>query len=95
MALSAWDGEPRERAAAPAGAGAQLAVPQLSQMAEAEAIRMRICSPASVAMVLGYLGHPVEVAALAREIFHPGLDRYGVWPAAVLAASSPSPTWDS
>jgi len=86
VALSAWDGEPRERAATPGGAGARLAVPRLSQMAEAEAIRMRICSPASVAMVLGYLGHPVEVAALAREIFHPGLDCYGVWPAAVLAA---------
>jgi hypothetical protein len=86
VALSAWDGEPRGSDAPRAGTWARLEVPPLSQMAEAEAIRMRICSPASVAMVLGYLGHPVEVAALAREIFHPGLERYGVWPAAIFAA---------
>src|SRR5439155_1477480 len=49
-------------------------------------IRMRICSPASVAMVLAYWGERVEVASLAREIFHPALDRYGVWPAAISAA---------
>src|SRR2546425_13097085 len=51
-----------------------------------EAIRMRICSPASVAMVLAYWSARVEVASLARDIFHPGLDRYGVWPAAIRAA---------
>jgi len=61
-------------------------VPALSQMEADEALRMRICSPASVAMVLAYWSARVEVASLAREIFHPGLDRYGVWPAAIRAA---------
>jgi hypothetical protein len=51
-----------------------------------EAIRMRICSPVSVAMVLAYWSTRVEVATMAREIFHSGLDRYGVWPAAIRAA---------
>src|SRR3989442_1932400 len=55
-------------------------------MATDEAIGRRICSPASVAMVLAYWSARVEVASLAREIFHPGLDRYGVWPAAIRAA---------
>jgi len=62
-------------------------VPALSQMAEAEAIRTRICSPTSVAMVLGALGIPAsaaEIAALAHVAEH---DRYGVWPANVWAAS--------
>src|SRR3989442_6160953 len=37
-------------------------------------------------MVLAYWSARVEVASLAGEIFHPGLDRYGVWPAALRAA---------
>ncbi len=64
-----------------------LPVPALSQMAEAEEIRMRICSPTSVAMVLGALGvsaAPAGIAALAHCAEH---DRYGVWPANVWAAS--------
>src|SRR3989442_15987334 len=55
-------------------------------MAADEAFRMRFCSPASVAMVLAYWSARVEGASLAREIFHPGLDRYGVWPATLRAA---------
>jgi hypothetical protein len=86
VALSAWDGEAPERVTRASGPAARLAVPALSQMGEAEAIRLLICSPTSVAMVLAYHGRPVEVAALAREIFHPALDRYGVWPAAIHAA---------
>src|SRR5439155_825268 len=86
VSLSAWDGS----LAAPSGArfasATRLAVPALSQMEADAVIRMRICSPASVAMVLAYWGERVEVASLAREIFHPALDRYGVWPAAISAA---------
>ena len=37
-------------------------------------------------MVLGYWRRPAAVAELAREVFHPGTDLYGVWPAAILAA---------
>lgn len=87
VALSAWDGSPAGPAVPPTGAGARLAVPALSQLDEAEAVRMRICSPASVAMVLAYYGRPAGVAPLAREVFHAGLDQYGVWPAAIHAAS--------
>jgi hypothetical protein len=37
-------------------------------------------------MVLGYYGRRVAVADLAREMFQPELDIYGVWPAAIRAA---------
>jgi Peptidase_C39 like family len=39
-----------------------------------------------VAMVLAYHGARVAVADLAREVFQPEVDLYGVWPAAVNAA---------
>jgi hypothetical protein len=61
-------------------------VPALSQMVEDPAIASRICSPTSVAMVLGALGLPATAAAVAEDVFHPGLDRYGIWPAAIAAA---------
>ncbi len=86
VTLSAWDGEAAATEQAFAGGAARLAVPAVSQMEADEAIRQRICSPASVAMVLAYYDARVDLAALAREIFHPELDRYGVWPAAVGAA---------
>ena len=84
VSLSAWS--PSARPGPPSGSGVRLAVPAFSQMAEDAAIRHRICSPASVAMVLAYYGAPIPVADLAREIFQPALDLYGVWPAAVRAA---------
>lgn len=87
LSLSASDGEPAVTDSGPAGGGARLAVPAMSQVEADEAIRWRICSPASVAMVLAYYGARVDLAVLAREIFHPGLDRYGVWPAAIGAAA--------
>lgn len=62
-------------------------VPALSQMAEADAIRTRICSPTSVAMVLGSLGVPASAADTAAAAHCPEHDRYGVWPANVWAAS--------
>src|SRR5437667_12190387 len=48
----------------------------------------RLCSPTSVAMVLGYWGRATAPAALAAEMFHPALDIYGLWPAAVRAAGA-------
>jgi hypothetical protein len=84
VSLSAWSAA---APVAPVAEGvARLAVPVVSQMEEDPAIRSRICSPASVAMVLAYYGARVPVAELAGEIFHPELDRYGVWPAAIRAA---------
>ncbi len=62
-------------------------VPALSQMVEAEAIRNRICSPTSVAMVLGSLGVPATAAETAAAAHCAEHDRYGVWPANVWAAS--------
>jgi len=84
VSLSAWspgsDG-------LPAGDGARLVVPAFSQMEEDAAIRHRVCSPTCVAMVMAYHGAPVAVADLAREMLQPELDLYGVWPAAIRAAS--------
>jgi hypothetical protein len=71
-----------------AGAPARLDVPALSQLEADATLGARICSPTSVAMVLGYWGRAVSPAALAAEIFHPALDIYGVWPAAVRAAAA-------
>ena len=64
----------------------RLAVPPRSQMEAAAAIAPRICSPTCVAMVLDFWRRPAPLDALAAEIFHPGTDLYGVWPAAVMAA---------
>jgi hypothetical protein len=86
MALSASDLAPLEPTEEGEGAS-RLRVPPRSQMEEAAPIRDRICSPTCVAMVLAFWGRGGEVAALAREIYHPGLDRYGVWPAAIHAAA--------
>ena len=86
VTLSVCDGaEVRPSSVAP-GRTARLPVPALSQMEADRAVASRICSPTSVAMVLGYLGAGVSPERLAAEMFHPALDLYGVWPAAVCAA---------
>ena len=85
MSLSSWS--PGGDWASDAGR-VRLVVPALSQMEEDAAIRHRVCSPTCVAMVLAYHGRPVAVADLAREMFQPELDIYGVWPAAIRAASN-------
>jgi len=64
----------------------RLPVPALSQMDAPAEIALRICSPASVAMVLAYWGMPAPLLALAADIFHAETNRYGVWPAAIQAA---------
>jgi hypothetical protein len=79
--------------APPAPAAATLAdvppvpVPAMSQMVEAGAVRHRICSPTSVAMVLGSLGIPATAMDVAAAAYCAEHDRYGVWPAGVWAAS--------
>jgi hypothetical protein len=91
MTLSASEMTPAasaETATRPAPPGAsRLPIPALSQMEEAPEIRERICSPTCVAMVLAFWGHPVPPAQVADEVFHRGLDLYGVWPAAIHAAA--------
>ena len=85
LALSAWSGT--LDIASGGGPGARLVVPARSQVADGGTVAMHICSPTSVAMVLDYWRAPVETLALAAEIYQPGLDRYGVWPAAIRAAA--------
>lgn len=74
----------------PSGAGgrghAHLDVAPLSQMEARPELAARICSPTSVAMVLRYYGIAVDPEACAADMFHPGLDLYGVWPAAIRTA---------
>jgi len=77
-----------ERLAMPARAVERLSLPYRSQRSAAPALRPRICSPTSVAMVLASAGvqEPLErVAALAYAPLH---DLYGVWPRNVQAAYS-------
>lgn len=83
--LSASDLSPG--ASARGSGAARLGVPAVSQVAAGGAIGARICSPASVAMVLAYWGRRVGVRSLAAEMLHAALDLYGVWPAAIDAAA--------
>jgi hypothetical protein len=87
VALSASDLAPVEEEEEETSAKAvMLAVPPESQMEQAANVRHRVCSPTSLAMVLGYWGVKTAVSALAAAALHPGLDLYGVWPAAVHVA---------
>ena len=85
VSVSAWDGA-SEAPDRDGGASARVTVPPRTQMEEDPAIRLRICSPTSLAMVLEHHGRRVATAALAAEVFHAGLALYGVWPAAIRAA---------
>lgn len=64
----------------------RIPVPAVSQLDGPPEIAMRICSPTSVAMVLGYWGAATSPAEIANDVFHPASDSYGVWPAAIRAA---------
>jgi hypothetical protein len=86
VALSTSPARAPSTPSAPAGLGVRLEVPARSQMEAPPAIASRICSPTCVAMVLDFWRRPVGLEPLAAEIFHPGADLYGVWPAAIAAA---------
>jgi hypothetical protein len=87
VALSVSDLAPIAQAAEGSPSRVVLDVPPRSQMVEPEPIRSHICSPTSVAMVLERWGRRVETAEFAAQVFQRALNRYGVWPAAVLAAA--------
>jgi hypothetical protein len=87
VTLSCADDQ-RVGSAAPTTGSAGVSVPALSQLVEAPAIALRICSPTSVAMVLGYWGRAATAAAVAADTFHAGTDQFGVWPAAIRAAAA-------
>ena len=87
VTLSGCDGGTAESRPLPDNGPAAIPVPALSQLEEDAGIRDRICSPTSVAMVLAYWRRAATVAELAAEMFHPQLDLYGVWPAAIRAGA--------
>jgi hypothetical protein len=86
VALSAADGRPSDDGMP--GVTTRLNVTALSQMEQPPAIRARICSPTCLTMVAHYWGVGAEVGDVARAVFHPRLDIYGVWPAAIRAAGA-------
>ena len=61
-------------------------VPALSQMVDSQ-LGPRLCSPTSVTMVVSHYGFPVQLLEVAEMAYHPAQDLYGVWPAALYAAS--------
>ena len=61
-------------------------VPPISQMVDAD-LGPRLCSPTSVTMVICHYGFPAQLRQVADMAYHPAHDRYGVWPAALYAAS--------
>lgn len=69
-------------------ASAPLELPRLSQRSAPAELAARICSPTSVAMVLGYYGQPVLPAALAALAYDPWHDLYGNWPRNIQSAWS-------
>jgi hypothetical protein len=87
VTLSASDGGPVDATETPGRRAVAIDVPAFSQMEEPEAVRRRICSPTSVAMVLALHGKRAAVADLAAEMLHVPLDLYGVWPSAIRAAA--------
>jgi hypothetical protein len=76
-------------AAVPDGLGdvPPIPMPAISQIALGGPDAMRVCSPTSVAMVLGALGIEAEPGAVMRLAHAAAHDRYGVWPFNVWAAS--------
>lgn len=64
----------------------RLAVPFLSQQDADPALRRRVCSPTSVAMVLAARGRPRPVEEVAALLFDPDHDLYGNWTRAVQGA---------
>lgn len=73
---------PRRIAVQDSGATAPaLEVPVHSQMTRPAEIARHVCSPVSVAMVLGAAGRPVEPETFARACEHPHYGRlFGMWP---------------
>ncbi len=65
----------------------RLVVPAISQRTAPRSIRHRICSPASLLMVLNYHGAEASLATVTRDCFHPPSQMYGVWPLAIRAAA--------
>lgn len=61
----------------------RLVVPPISQLSAPRALRYRICSPTSVAMVLDYHGRQPSLARVTRDCLHAPSGLFGVWPLAI------------
>ena len=64
----------------------KIALPAFSQMEEQDAIKEKICSPTSIAMVLNGYGRELSPGEAASLAYHEGSKLYGVWPQALYAA---------
>ena len=60
----------------------------ISQMLAEDGLRQRICSPTSLAMVLGAKGRDALWSRLVSACFDARSNLYGVWPLAISAAAS-------
>lgn len=65
---------------------ANVDVPALTQMIDPQ-LGPRLCSPTSVTMVISHFGGDADLLEVAHAAYHPAHDLYGVWPAALYAAS--------
>ena len=65
-----------------------LDLPGYSQMDASAALRMRICSPTCVRMVLDFHGHAAEPNSLIADCYDQASDLYGVWPTNIMAAAN-------
>lgn len=63
-----------------------LAVPHFSQMTCSDAIARHICSPVSVAMILGALDLAADIEGFAQASRHPDHGLFGIWPSNLAAA---------
>lgn len=77
---------PKPRRADAAAFTRRLPVPFISQHVRIEQMKGNICSPTSVAMVLGYHGVKVSAEDAATAAFDPRAKIYGNWPLNVQAA---------
>lgn len=68
--------------------GVVLDVPMRSQKSERAEIASRICSPTSLAMLLGFRGVSVPTLEVAERAYDAAHDLYGVWPRNVQTAYS-------
>jgi hypothetical protein len=65
----------------------RLAVAPLSQLTAPRNIRHHICSPTCVTMLLRHHGVATHIGEIAPLCYHAGSRMFGVWPAALHAAS--------
>lgn len=71
----------------PAATAGSCSVPPLSQMTQPDAFARHCCSPVSVAMVLGALGHSMALTDFVLSCRHPQHRMFGIWPLNLASAA--------